>query len=164
MALCTHHETQGCPDLKQILCVCLGNICRSPTAEAVLRAKANGYLQVDSAGTSNWHIGNAPYPPAIAAGSARGYDLTPLRARQFHAHDFDKFDIILAMDANNLADIERMRPTGNDTRVCLMMDFAPSAGINEVPDPYYTRNFEEALDLIESAADGLLKELGYLPQ
>ena len=150
--------------MKRVLCVCLGNICRSPTAEAVLRAKANGRLEVDSAGTSNWHIGNAPYQPAITAGKSRGYDLSPLRARQFRSEDFHKFDLILAMDDQNLSDIEQMRPAGSDTPVCLMMDFAPNTGVNEVPDPYYTRNFEQALDLIEAAAEGLLQDTNYFPQ
>lgn len=145
--------------MKRILCVCLGNICRSPTAEAVLREKAEGRVKVDSAGTGDWHIGNAPYPPAIVAGKKRGYDLSPLRARQFQRGDFDRFDLILAMDRKNLSDIERLRPNGNQTPVHLMMGFAPETGVEEVPDPYYTRNFEEALDLIEAAADGVLREI-----
>lgn len=142
--------------MKRVLCVCLGNICRSPTAEVVLRAKANGSLELDSAGTSDWHIGDAPYPPAISAAQKRGYDLSPLRARQFERADFDEFDLILAMDAKNLQEIERLRPEGNETKVQLMMEFAPEQGVLEVPDPYYTRDFDRALDLIEAAADGLL--------
>lgn len=140
----------------RVLCVCLGNICRSPTAEAVLRKLAGDRLVVDSAGTGDWHIGNPPYPPAIEAAATRGYDLSNLRARQITAHDFVDFDLILAMDAQNFADIEALRPAGNDTPVHLFMDYAPEASETAVPDPYYTQNFDEALDLIEQAASGLV--------
>ncbi|MEM9971036.1 MAG: low molecular weight protein-tyrosine-phosphatase [Pseudomonadota bacterium] len=142
----------------RILAVCLGNICRSPTAEAVLRAQVPG-AEIDSAGTSNWHIGDAPYPPAVEAAAARGYDLTPLRARQVTAEDFHRFDLILAMDAKNLSDLQAMRPSGARAEVRLMLSYAPVAGQTDVPDPYYTRDFEGALDLIEAAADGLKNAL-----
>lgn len=128
---------------KRILCVCLGNICRSPAAEAVLRARG---ADVDSAGTAGWHVGKPPYGPMRDAAQARGLDMTGLAARQFEAADFTRFDLILAMDAQNLADIEALRPEGNATRVALF------AG-GDVPDPYYTRDFDGALDLIEAAAD-----------
>lgn len=141
----------------RVLCVCLGNICRSPTAEAVLRHLAGEAMTVDSAGTAGWHVGKSAYGPAIEAGAARGYDLTPLRARQITSRDFDTFDLILAMDAQNLADIELLRPEGNGTPVRLFLDFAPEVGREEVPDPYYTRDFDEALDLIEAAANGLIR-------
>ena len=140
----------------RILCVCLGNICRSPTAEAVLRAMAPE-LTIDSAGTSDWHIGNPPYGPAIDAAALRGYDLTPLRARQFTAADFDRFDLILAMDGQNLANMEQLRPSGSETPIRLLLDFSPAHQGQDVPDPYYTRDFDGALDLIEIAARGLLK-------
>lgn len=142
----------------RILCVCLGNICRSPSAEAVLRAM-DGSLTVDSAGTSDWHIGSPPYGPAIETGRRRGYDLGSLRARQFKPVDFENFDLILAMDANNLADIEGLRPDGSETPVRLFLDFAEGHGGQDVPDPYYSRDFDGALDLIESAASGLLASL-----
>jgi protein-tyrosine phosphatase len=144
----------------RILCVCLGNICRSPTAEAVLRAMASDRVAVDSAGTSGWHIGDPPYGPAIAAAARRGYDLTPLRARAFGGADFGAFDLILAMDRKNLRDIEALRPEGDATPVRLFLDYAPGTVETEVPDPYYTRDFEGALDLIEAAARGLLSSLG----
>ena len=102
-------------------------------------------------------MGKPPYGPAIEAAKQRGYDLTPLRARQFEAADFDRFDLILAMDRQNMADIEALRPPGSATDVRLMMDFAPERSTDEVPDPYYTGDFEEALDLIEAAADGVLQ-------
>ena len=144
--------------MTRVLVVCLGNICRSPTAEAVIRAKAaaaNVDLTIDSAGTSDWHIGDPPYGPAIAAGKARGYDLAPLRARQIMAGDFGAFDLILGMDASNLLTIEALRPPGSATPVRAMTAFAPGLPA-EVPDPYYTRDFDGALDLIEAATDALL--------
>ncbi len=140
----------------RILCVCLGNICRSPTAEAVLRHMAGHRITVDSAGTGDWHIGRPPPGPSIAAAKARGYDLTALRARQYSVSDFRGFDLILAMDRQNLADIEALRPAGSETPVRLMLDFAPERRLTEVPDPYFTGDFDAALDLIEHAARGLL--------
>ncbi|MDI3335982.1 low molecular weight protein-tyrosine-phosphatase [Defluviimonas aestuarii] len=148
--------------MKRILFVCLGNICRSPAAEAVFAAKASAAglaVSVDSAGTGGWHIGDPPYPPMIAAAAARGYDLAPLRARQVRRTDFDDFDLILAMDRVNLADLSALRPGGNATPLHLMLDNAPACGTDEVPDPYYTRDFDQALDLIELAADGLVTSL-----
>ena len=128
----------------RVLCVCLGNICRSPAAEGVLRALIPD-LSVDSAGTGGWHVGDPPYGPMQAAARARGYDLSGLRARQFTVDDFTEFDLIIAMDAQNLADIEALRPAGNATPVWLMAEI-------DVPDPYYTRDFDGCLDIIEKAA------------
>lgn len=148
--------------MQKILFVCLGNICRSPSAEAVFVAKAQAAglpVIVDSAGTGDWHVGEPPYGPMQAAASARGYDLSNLRARQITARDFDGFDLIVAMDETNQRDIEQLRPAGSPTPVTLMMSYAASTGVKAVPDPYYTRDFNEALDLIEAAADGLLKTL-----
>jgi protein-tyrosine phosphatase len=138
----------------RILFVCLGNICRSPAAEGVLRHHAPT-LAIDSAGTGGWHVGSPPHGPMQAAARARGYDLSDLRARQFRTDDFDAFDLILAMDADNLRQIEAMRPAGNATPVELFMRYAPGAGFDHVPDPYYTGDFDGALDLIEQAASGL---------
>ncbi|MEM0948862.1 MAG: low molecular weight protein-tyrosine-phosphatase [Pseudomonadota bacterium] len=140
----------------RILCVCLGNICRSPTAEAVLRGmgRARGLaIDVDSAGTSSWHIGDAPYGPAVRAAAARGYDLTGQRARQINSGDFERFDLVLAMDTTNLEALRRLRPQGVETPVGLF------ANDQDVPDPYYTRDFDGALDLIESAAAVRLDQL-----
>ncbi|MEX0328087.1 MAG: low molecular weight protein-tyrosine-phosphatase [Ruegeria sp.] len=139
---------------QRILFVCLGNICRSPAAEGVFRARAP-HLSADSAGTSDWHIGNPPYEPMQKAARARDIDLSDLRARQFVAEDFHRFDLIIGMDANNIANIENLRPDGNDTPVRLLTDFAPETGADHVPDPYYTRDFDGALDLIEAAVEGL---------
>jgi protein-tyrosine phosphatase len=137
--------------MKSILFVCLGNICRSPAAEGVVRARLPG-LVLDSAGTGGWHVGDPPYGPMQAAARVRGYDLSQLRARQFGPADFDTFDLIFAMDAANLRDIEAQRPAGNTTPV---ESFAALADAQEVPDPYYTRDFEGCLDLIEACADAL---------
>jgi Protein-tyrosine-phosphatase len=148
--------------MQKILFVCLGNICRSPSAEAVFAAKAQAArlpVIVDSAGTGNWHVGEPPYGPMQRAASARGYDLSSLRARQITVLDFEGFDLIIAMDEANLRDIERLRPSDSETPVTLMMSYAPQTGERAVPDPYYTRDFDEALDLIEAAATGLLATL-----
>lgn len=139
--------------MKAILFVCLGNICRSPAAEGVVRAIGPD-LTLDSAGTGDWHVGDPPYGPMQDAARARGYDLSDLRARQVSRADFDRFDLIVAMDAQNRADLEALRPPGNATEVVLFTDFGPADG-SPVPDPYYTRDFEGCLDLIETCADGL---------
>ena len=142
----------------RILFVCLGNICRSPAAQGALRARLP-HLVTDSAGTSGWHIGEPPYGPMQQAAKARGLDLGDLRARQFVAADFDRFDLILAMDADNMSAIEALRPPGNATPVRLLTDFAPQSGMDHVPDPYYTRDFHGTLDLIDTAMDGLSAHL-----
>ncbi|WP_010138540.1 low molecular weight protein-tyrosine-phosphatase [Oceanicola sp. S124] len=145
-----------------ILFVCLGNICRSPSAEAVMRDRAPG-LVLDSAGTGDWHVGEPPYGPMQQAARGRGYDMSALRARQIRSQDFNDFDLILAMDPQNLADIEAQRPRGSVTPVKLFTDYLPAgsafAGTCEVPDPYYTRDFDGTLALIEDCAEGLLASL-----
>lgn len=142
----------------RILFVCLGNICRSPAAEGVARALMPE-IGFDSAGTSDWHLGKPPYGPMQSAARARGIDLGGLRARQFVAEDFHRFDLILAMDTKNLAAVEALRPEGSDTQARLFTDYAPDAGADHVPDPYYTRDFDGALDLIGAAAQGLKRWL-----
>lgn len=141
----------------RILFVCLGNICRSPAAEGVMRRLADG-LELDSAGTGDWHVGAPPYGPMQAAARARGYDLSGLRARQVTPEDFHRFDLIYAMDSRNLADLEAIRPVGSETPVELFAECTGS-GIRDVPDPYYTRDFNGVLDLIERAAEGALARL-----
>ncbi|WP_370251249.1 low molecular weight protein-tyrosine-phosphatase [Nioella sp.] len=133
-----------------ILCVCLGNICRSPTGQAVLEA-VMPEARVDSAGTSDWHVGDAPYGPMQLAARARGYELGQQRARQVTAEDFHRFDLILAMDEKNLADLEAMRPAGSPADLALYLDVLDE-GPRNVPDPYYTRDFDGVLALIEEAA------------
>ena len=139
------------PDMiRSVLFVCLGNICRSPAAEAAFRALRPD-LEIDSAGTSDWHLGEPPYGPMIEAAARRGLDLSGLGARQVTAADFARFDLILGMDAQNIARIEMLRPTGSATPVRLFTDFGPAKAAG-VPDPYYTRDFDGALDLIEACA------------
>ncbi|MGB3317111.1 MAG: low molecular weight protein-tyrosine-phosphatase [Albidovulum sp.] len=148
--------------MQRILFVCLGNICRSPAAEAVFAAKARAAglnIATDSAGTGGWHIGDPPYPPMIAEGRARGYDLAPLRARQVQAGDFTSFGLIIAMDSANHMSLDALRPAGNATPVRLMLDYLHGAEGDEVPDPYYTRDFGAAFDLIEAAADAMIARL-----
>lgn len=142
----------------KVLFVCLGNICRSPSAEGVFREISG--VETDSAGTAGWHVGKPPYGPMQEAAKRRGYDFSDLRARQFISADFDRFDLIIGMDASNLEDIERLRPSGNETQVRCFTDYAPEAGMDEVPDPYYTRDFDGALDLIEQCARGLKTQIG----
>ncbi|QAX29034.1 low molecular weight protein-tyrosine-phosphatase [Leisingera sp. NJS204] len=137
-----------------ILFVCLGNICRSPAAEGVFRALCPD-VETDSAGTASYHAGEPPYGPMQVAAQARGLDISDLRARQFRRGDFEDFDLIIAMDASNLENIEALRPVGNETPVRLFTDYAPETGAGHVPDPYYTRDFDGCLDLIEAAAKGL---------
>ena len=149
----------------RILFVCLGNICRSPTAEAVLRALAAREapelpLEVDSAGTADYHVGQPPDPRTRAAAQRRGYDLSALRARSVEAGDFERFDLILAMDRENLKALRRRAPSHAHERLRLFLEFAPDAP-EDVPDPYYggPNGFEEVLDLVETATRGLLAHL-----
>ena len=125
-----------------------------------MRALGGDTLHVDSAGTGDWNIGNPPYGPAIKAAAMRGYDLSPLRARQLNARDFDAFDLILAMDRSNLEEIEALRPKGSASEVALFLGFTDECAETEVPDPYFTRDFDGALDLIEVGARGLIGRLG----
>ena len=146
-----------------VLFVCLGNICRSPTAEGVFRSHAERagiaeQIRVDSAGTGDWHIGRPPDRRAIAAARERGIELGHLRARLVGAADFDQFDWILAMDRHNLRELKGMRPRTYRGHLGLFLDFAPELGLSEVPDPYTgeARDFDRVLDLVEPAAIGLL--------
>jgi len=150
----------------RILFVCLGNICRSPTAEGVLRALARReapelVLEVDSAGTSDYHLGAPPDTRARAAAARRGYDLSGMRARRVEAADFERFDLILAMDRENLRALRRSAPAQVHQRLRLFLEFAPQADAEDVPDPYYggPNGFEEVLDLVEAATRGLLAHL-----
>lgn len=117
------------------------------------------WARTDSAGISGWHVGEPPYGPMQAAARARGLDLSDLRARRIWPGDFEHFDLILAMDGATMADTEALRPEGNTTPLRVFTDYAPDRGANHVPDPYYTRDFEGALDLIEACARGLLADL-----
>jgi len=154
----------------KILFVCLGNICRSPTAEAVFREVVareapDLAVTVDSAGTADYHVGAPPDPRTWAAAARRGDDLSPLRARTVEAEDFERFDLILAMDRENLAALRHRAPRDVHERVRLFLEFAPELATADVPDPYYggPNGFEEVLDLVEAAAHGLLKHVRQQP-
>ena len=149
----------------RVLFVCMGNICRSPTAEGVFRQRLQqaGLLEqvtVDSAGTGDWHVGKAPDNRSSQAALQRGYDLSSLRARQVQREDFQRFDLILAMDQDNLARLQALRPASGGADLDLFLRRYALA-VDEVPDPYYggADGFEQVLDLIEQASDALLVEI-----
>ena len=150
--------------MTRLLFVCLGNICRSPAAEGVMRARAEAAglsVTLDSAGTGDWHAGDPPDRRMTAAARKRGIDLTGLRARQVRPRDFEAFDLVLAMDRANLDALSRLRPVGAPAGLELMRDQAPGPRGQEVPDPYYggDAGFERVLDMLEAAADGLVARL-----
>jgi len=149
-----------------ILFVCMGNICRSPTAEGVFRrllaeAGLEGRVRVDSAGTHGYHIGAPPDRRAAAAAKARGFDLSGLRARRVVTEDFDEFDLIVAMDSDNLDDLRAMAPDAGRAESRRLMDFSDGSHGPDVPDPYYggLNGFELVLDLVEGACAGLLEDV-----
>ncbi|MEW5894059.1 MAG: low molecular weight protein-tyrosine-phosphatase [Pseudomonadota bacterium] len=150
----------------KVLFVCMGNICRSPTAEGVFRrlvaeAGLEHRIQIDSAGTHDYHIGKPPDRRALTAAASRGYDLSPLRGRQVTPHDFAEFDYVLAMDRDNLADLQRLCPNDQRHKLRLFLSFSERFCNQEVPDPYYggAQGFEQVLDMVEDAARGLLQAL-----
>jgi len=149
-----------------VLFVCMGNICRSPTAEAVFRAcveKAglSGQILIDSAGTHDYHIGDPPDNRAMHAAKRRGYDMNALRGRQVDLSDFTRFDFVLAMDRANLAILQRLCPNDAAGHPGLFLEYASRHAEREVPDPYYggTDGFERVLDMVEDAAEGLLQHI-----
>ena len=151
---------------QSVLFVCLGNICRSPTAEAVFRERVkragwSNQIAVASAGTGDWHVGEPPDRRAIAHAAKRGYDMRAQRARQIRADDYARFNWILTMDRANLREVSALRPVGHEGHVGLFLDLAPELGVREVPDPYYggADGFERVLDLIEAASDSLLDRI-----
>ena len=150
----------------KILFVCTGNICRSPTAEGVFKhfvteAGLEERIASDSAGTHDYHIGEAPDPRAQRIAGKRGYDLSRLRARQVSRRDFDEFDYVLAMDEMNLRLLQRLCPEQHAHKLRLFMEFGADPAVHEVPDPYYggAEGFERVLDMVEQAARGLLDHL-----
>ena len=149
-----------------VLFVCMGNICRSPTAHGVFRkllqdVDLEDLVLTDSAGTHAYHVGNPPDRRAQATAVARDIDLSDLRARQVQAEDFYEFDYILAMDEENYLSLSAICPVGMERRLKLFMEFAPDMGAREVPDPYYggARGFEQVFDLVEAASLGLLEDI-----
>ena len=156
----------------RVLFVCMGNICRSPTAEGVFRAALRKHalddrIEVDSAGTHGYHVGEAPDPRTQRAAASRGYDLSNIRARKVAPQDLEYFDLVLAMDHNNVDVLRRMCPPERHKRIKLFMDYARSFDDKEVPDPYYGlgHGFDLVLDMIEDASNGLVdalkKKLGH---
>jgi protein-tyrosine phosphatase len=159
-------EIEGIPLTHRVLFVCMGNICRSPTAEAVFRTAVERTnfgrrVHVASAGTGDWHVGSPPDRRAIQAARRRGYDLVALRARQVEAADFARFGWILAMDRVNLRELDALRPETFSGHLGLFLDLAPGLGVREVPDPYYggAEGFERVLDLVETASAALIERL-----
>src|SRR5882757_4542204 len=161
---------QRSPGLKRpphrVLFVCLGNICRSPTAEGVLRhlaaQEAPGLaLEIDSAGTADYHIGAPPDLRSQRAALRRGIDISGLRARQVTQGDFERFDLILAMDRENLRELQALKPRDSHALVKLFLEYAPQTKVRDVPDPYYggDSHFEQVLDLTAAASRGLLAVL-----
>lgn len=150
----------------RLLFVCMGNICRSPTAEGAFRklvseAGLDHAFEIDSAGTLGYHAGEPPDRRSQKAALARGIDLSGLRARRVAAADFERFDLVLAMDRSNLDDLERACPPKHRHKLKLFLSYAPDCGVLEVPDPYYggADGFERVLDLTEAASRGLLQAL-----
>ena len=149
-----------------VLMVCMGNICRSPTAEGVFRQRLHEAglehaVRLDSAGTHSYHIGRSPDPRASQAAAQRGYDLSDLVGRQVGPRDFEEFDLILAMDQDNLANLRRLCPRGQEHKLRLFLSFSSRYAGLEVPDPYYggAQGFDRVLDMVEDAAEGLLAEI-----
>ena len=150
----------------RLLFICLGNICRSPMAEGVFRrvAEERGMLhlfEIDSAGMGDWHKGEAPDVRAQKAALGRGVDISGQAARKVELEDFEDFDILLAMDASNIADLYDLAPHAARHKIRRFLEYAPHTDTYDVPDPYYggAEGFDRALDLIEAAAEGLLADL-----
>ncbi|MBH9578234.1 low molecular weight protein-tyrosine-phosphatase [Inhella proteolytica] len=155
--------------MTRVLFICMGNICRSPTAEGVFRAQVQAaglaqHIEIDSAGTHDYHVGAPPDARSQEHARQRGYELGGLRARQLVAADFERFDLLLAMDEDNLARAARLATPAQRARLQLFMRYAPGLG-TAVPDPYYggPEGFEQVLDLVEAAGAGLLKALRQKP-
>jgi protein-tyrosine phosphatase len=144
----------------------MGNICRSPTAHGVFRQliednQLTDVIEIDSAGTHAYHVGNPPDSRALETGRRRGLDFADLRARQVVSADFEEFDYVLAMDKDNFRGLKAICPEGFENRLKMFMEFAPQLRIKEVPDPYYggPSGFERVYDMIEAAAYGLLQDI-----
>jgi protein-tyrosine phosphatase len=153
-------DLQGARPPVRVLFVCMGNICRSPMAEAVFRhlvaeAGLAERFAIDSAGTGGWHVGEPPHPGTLAILAAHAVEPGPQRARQLRPADFATFDDIVAMDEENLAEMRRFRHDPQ-ARVSLLLDHAPGLGTHEVPDPYYTGGFERVYQLVQAGCAGLL--------
>ena len=150
--------------MRSILFVCTANICRSPMAEGVLRSlmtKSGAEMDIDSAGTHDYHVGKPPFPLAVATAKKRGYDITRCISRRIRANDFDHFDFILAMDSKNIQHLRTIAPTRAKPKIELLLEYGDKYHGQEVPDPYggEVKDFELALDMIEDGCKGLAKLL-----
>jgi protein-tyrosine phosphatase len=152
--------------MKRILFVCMGNICRSPTAEGVFKHMVrqhslDGDIEVDSAGTHGYHVGEAPDTRTQRAAASRGYDLSNIRARKVAPQDLEYFDLVLAMDRHNIDSLEAIAPPEHRQKIRLFMEYAKNFDDDEVPDPYYGlgHGFDLVLDMVEDASQGLLEEV-----
>jgi protein-tyrosine phosphatase len=150
----------------RVLFVCMGNICRSPTAHGVFRklVESEGLahlIEIDSAGTHAYHLGNPPDPRAQATAGRRGIDLADLRARKAEPEDLLYYDYVLAMDQDNYHDLSAICPMGHERKIGMFLDYAPELRTREVPDPYYggPQGFERVFDMVEAASIGLLKDI-----
>ncbi len=159
-------ESPNIRPVVNVLFICLGNICRSPTSEGVFQKLVDAHqlpidFKVDSAGTANYHVGHPPDRRATAAASKRGVHIEQLRARRVHPNDIEIFDYIIAMDRMNYEDLKHIAPRDSHYKIRMFMEFATEWSNEEVPDPYYggDRGFEDVLDMIEDASQGLLNEI-----
>ena len=148
----------------KVLFVCLGNICRSPTAEGafthlVQQQGLSDRIEIDSAGTADFHVGRPPDSRAQAEALSRGIDISHLRGRQAVMADFETFDYVLAMDSENHRNLQRICPSGQDHKLKMFLDYAPNVSRRDVPDPYYEGGFGSVYDMLEEAAGGLLEEI-----
>ena len=148
----------------KVLFVCLGNICRSPTAEGafthlVQQQGLSDRIEIDSAGTADFHVGIQPDGRAQSEAKSRGIDISHLRGRQAVMADFEHFDYVLAMDSANFRDLQSICPSGQDHKLKMFLDYAPNVGLRDVPDPYYEGGFDSVYDMLEEAASGLLEEI-----
>jgi len=147
-----------------VVFVCLGNICRSPTAEGIFRhlvenAGLDEHIHIDSAGTHSFHVGSPPDGNAQAEARRHGIDISHLRGRQAKSDDFQKFDYVLAMDSENHRNLLSICPDGSEHKLHIFLNFAPAVGLTDVPDPYYEGGFDSVYDMIEKASHGLLADI-----
>ncbi|SDI30689.1 low molecular weight protein-tyrosine-phosphatase [Natribacillus halophilus] len=147
-----------------ILFVCLGNICRSPMAEAILRQKVSAsgleeQIHIESAGTGHWHVGNPPHEGTLDILAENDIDSSGMKARQVIEDDLEQFDIVVAMDAENLGHLHTLKKPDQEVEITRLLDYAEDADENDVPDPFFTGNFDEVYAMIDSACNTLLEEV-----